>query len=129
MGRVWMVVGGLAGAGAVGMAAAAAHALGGRLDARGLTAVQGAVQMQGWHALALVLTGMWVMRAGRPLGHTLGNLAGAGFTLGVLLFCGAVYAHQLGGLRLGPVAPTGGVLLMVAWLLLAASALAAGPAH
>ncbi len=126
MGRIWVCLGALYGAGAVGMAAAAAHALSQRLDAKGLAAVQSAVQMQGWHALALVLTGVWLMRAA-PLAHTLGTFAGVGFALGTLLFCGSVYANHLAGLHLGPTAPVGGVLLMVAWLLLAASALAAGP--
>ncbi len=126
MGRIWLVAGALAGAGAVGLAAAAAHALPQRLDARGLAAVQSAIQMQGWHALALVATGLWVVRAA-PLAHALGNLAGAGFALGTLLFCGAVYANHLAGLHSGPVAPTGGVLLMTGWVLLAASALVAGP--
>jgi uncharacterized membrane protein YgdD (TMEM256/DUF423 family) len=121
-----MVLGALCGAGAVGMAAAAAHALAGRLDAKGLEAVRSAVQMQGWHALALVLTGLWVMHA-RPLSHLLGNLAAAGFAVGMLLFCGAIYANHLGGVNPGPVAPVGGVLLMVGWVLLAASALASGP--
>ena len=122
MGRFWMVVGALAGAGAVGLAAAAAHALPQRLDAKGLAAVQSAIQMQGWHALALVLTGLWLMRA-PPLAHTLGNLAGAGYALGMLLFCGAVYANHLAGIHSGPAAPIGGVLLMAGWVLLAASAL------
>lgn len=127
MGRIWMVLGALLGAGAVGMAAAAAHALPQRLDAKALAAVESAIQMQGWHALALVLTGFWVMRA-PPLAHTLGNLAGAGFALGTLLFCGTVYAHRLAGVSIpGPTAPVGGVLLMAAWLVLAASALASGP--
>ncbi len=133
MGRVWMVLGALAGAGAVGLAAAAAHALPQRLDARGLAAMQSAIQMQGWHALALVATGLWVARADAagalrlgPLAHMLGNLAGCGFTLGLLLFCGAVYANHLGGVQSGPTAPTGGVLLMAGWLLLAASGVAAG---
>ena len=121
-----MALGALSGAGAVGMAAAAAHALAARLDARALTAMQSAIQMQGWHALALLGTGLWLMRA-PPLAHTLGSLAGAGFVLGSLLFCGAVYANHLGGIHSGPTAPTGGVLLILAWLLLAASALAAGP--
>ncbi len=124
MGRIWMVFGALAGAGAVGMAAAAAHALR-RLDAAGMASVQSAVQMQGWHALALVALGLWVMRA-PPAASLLGNLAGGGYVLGLLLFCGAVYAHQLGGIRLGPTAPVGGVTLILAWLLLAASALAGG---
>ena len=125
MGRIWMCLGAVAGAGAVGMAAIAAHALR-RLDPAGIASVQSAVQMQGWHALALVAVGIWIMRAPQAA-TTLGNLAGAGFALGLLLFCGAIYAHQLGGLRLGPLAPAGGLTLITAWLLLAASALAGGP--
>jgi len=50
-------------------------------------------------------------------------MAGLGFILGTLLFCGAVYASALGGIRLGSVAPTGGTILMLAWALLAVSAL------
>ena len=126
MGRIWMALGALTGAGAVGMAAAAAHALATRLDAKAMAAMQSAIQLQGWHALALVLTGLWIMRA-PPLAHTLGNLAALGFALGMLLFCGAVYANHLAGQHFGPAAPIGGVLLMVAWVLLAASALAVGP--
>ena len=129
MGRSWIALGALAGAGAVGMAAAAAHALPQRLDAKGLAAVNSAVQMQGWHALALVLTGIWLLRAGggSPISALFANIAGAGFALGMLLFCGAIYANHLGGLPLGAAAPTGGVMLMASWLSLAASALLAGP--
>jgi uncharacterized membrane protein YgdD (TMEM256/DUF423 family) len=113
--RVWIAAGGLAGFGAVAMSAVTAHALPGRLDAHGLHAVESAVQMQGWHALALVLTGL--MRASR-----LRNLAGGAFLLGMVLFCGSIYAGELGGIHIGPTAPMGGVLLMAGWLLLAAGA-------
>ncbi len=110
----------------MGLAAAAAHALPQRLDAKALEAVRSALQMQGWHALALVLTALWLMRA-PPLAHQLGTLAAFGFLIGTILFCGAIYAHHLAGIAIGPVAPTGGILLIIAWLLLAASALSAGP--
>ncbi len=119
--RFFGVLGGLAGCAAVAIAAIAAHALPQRLDARALAAVQSAIQMQGWHAIALVLTALWLTRvSGISLMLALG--AGAAFTFGVLPFCGAVYAHDLGGIRLGSTAPTGGVLLMAGWLLLTASA-------
>jgi uncharacterized membrane protein YgdD (TMEM256/DUF423 family) len=125
--RLFAALGGLAGCGAVAMAAVAAHALPQRLDARALAAVQSAVQMQGWHAIALLLTALWLNRVAGT-SHALALCAGAAFTLGLLLFCGAIYAHDLGGLRLGPTAPTGGFLLMAGWLLLAASAaFATGP--
>ena len=115
------------GCGAVAMAAAAAHALPQKLTPRGLHAVEAAVQMQGWHALALVLVALWLTRAG-PLPFAVANLAGAAFALGLLLFCGSVYLGELAGLRFGPTAPVGGVLLMAGWVLLAASALFAARA-
>ena len=118
--RVWMVCGAVAGGTAVAMAAVSAHALPQLLSPRALAGVAGAVQMQGWHALALVAVGLWVMRA-PPTAALAGNLAGACFAVGMLLFCGAVYAGDLAGVRIGPVAPTGGVLLMLGWALLAVS--------
>ncbi len=45
--------------------------------------------------------------------------------MGLVLFCGAVYALALGGVRLGMVAPVGGTLLMVGWALLGLSAVIA----
>jgi uncharacterized membrane protein YgdD (TMEM256/DUF423 family) len=80
--------------------------------------VGNAVQMQGWHALALFGTGLW-----SPRGGWLADAAGFAFTLGTILFCGAVYSLGLTGVSLGPVAPAGGTLLMIGWLLLGASAL------
>ena len=124
MHRVWVGIGGLLGLGAVAMAAAAAHALGG-LAPTALRMVESGVQMQGWHALALVACGVWAERR-VGLSRLLAHGAGAAFTLGALLFCGAVYALGLGGVSLGVLAPTGGFLLMGGWLLLAASALVSG---
>jgi uncharacterized membrane protein YgdD (TMEM256/DUF423 family) len=121
---VWMVLGALSGCGAVAMAAAAAHALPQKLTPKALDAVRAAIQMQGWHAIALVLVALWLLRAG-PLPATVANLAGAAFALGLLLFCGSVYFGELAGLRFGPTAPIGGTLLMLGWLLLALSAILA----
>ncbi len=121
MARLWIALGALAGLLAVAFSAVAAHALPARLDPARLRMVESAIQMQGWHALALVLTGLWVERTGAA---RLANLAGLAFSLGLVLFCGAVYALALAGIRLGPTAPTGGILLMLGWLLLGASALA-----
>ena len=118
MHRVWIVLGALAGVTAVAMAAAAAHALTGLSPAM-LRATESGVQMQGWHALALVACGIWAERRPSLLTHA----AGAAFALGLILFCGAVYALTLAGVATGPVAPVGGTLLMLGWLLLGASAL------
>lgn len=130
MQRRWILSGSLAGLSAVAMAALASHALPGRVDAHGLLLCQSAIQMQGWHALALVFCGCWAERGGRPA-----RLAGAAFLLGMLLFCGTLYALALTGSPAGaapwfePAAPAGGMLLMLGWLLLAVSALRAPPAH
>ncbi len=117
MDRILIASGAVVGLLAVGAAALAAHSL----DPATSTVVGRAVQMQGWHALALLACGLWAPRGGR-----LALLAGGAFALGTLLFCGAVYLSALGGLRTGPTAPAGGVLLMLGWALLGLSALRAG---
>lgn len=117
MGRLWLACGGLVGLTAVGMAAFAAHGLPAWMDAAGVQAVRSGVQMQGWHALALVATGLWAERGGR-----LADLAGAAFLAGVIVFCGAVYTTTLAAGPFGPAAPVGGTLLMLGWLLLTVSA-------
>lgn len=119
MQRIWIVLGSLAGFGAVAMAAVAAHGLNG-LDPMALHRVDSAIQMQGWHALALLATGLWAPKGGRLV-----QAAGIAFALGTVLFCGAVYTLGLTGVSLGVMAPTGGWLLMAGWLLLAVSALRA----
>jgi uncharacterized membrane protein YgdD (TMEM256/DUF423 family) len=115
MQRIWIGLGSLAGFGAVAMAAFAAH---GVADATSLRIVSSGVQMQGWHALALFGVGLWAPRGGR-----LADAAGLAFAVGLVLFCGAVYSVGLAGVSWGVLAPTGGVLLMIGWLLLGASTL------
>ena len=115
MQRIWIGLGSLAGFGAVAMAAFAAHGIG---DATALRIVSSGVQMQGWHALALLATGLWA-----PRGGWLAQAAGCAFAIGLVLFCGAVYSVGLAGVSWGVLAPTGGILLMLGWLLLGASAL------
>ena len=119
MHRLWLFLGALAGLGAVALSAWARHGAPARLDAHALGVLDSGITMQGWHALALVGTALWADRQG----GLLPNLAGAGFALGLLLFCGAVYASAIGGVSAGPLAPIGGTLLMAGWALLAASAL------
>jgi uncharacterized membrane protein YgdD (TMEM256/DUF423 family) len=119
MQRIWIILGSLAGCGAVGMAAFEAHGLA-RLDPAALHIVDSAVRMQGWHALALLAVGLWA-----PRGGLLADVAGGAFAAGLVLFCGAVYSLGLSGVSWGILAPTGGTLLMIGWLLLGASALRA----
>ena len=95
MQRVWIALGALAGLTAVAMAALAAHGMA-WLDPAALAMMRSAIEMQGWHALALLACGLW-----SPSGGRLADWAGAAFALGIVLFCGAVYAVALSGVRLG----------------------------
>lgn len=117
--RLWIVLGAVTGLTGVGLAALVAHGLSG-LDPAALRMVNSAVQIQGWHAPVLVLCGVWAGRGG-----PFAQLAGAAFALGTATFCAGVYALALGGVSLGLLTPTGGVLLMLGWALLAVSALRA----
>jgi uncharacterized membrane protein YgdD (TMEM256/DUF423 family) len=115
MARLWIGLGALAGLLAVAMGAVVAHAI---PDDAARGVAHGAVEMQAWHALALLGTGLWAPRGGR-----LADAAGAAFVVGMLAFCGALYALAFAGVHAGPLAPTGGVLLMLGWALLGVSAI------
>jgi uncharacterized membrane protein YgdD (TMEM256/DUF423 family) len=119
MQRLWIALGALAGLTAVAMAALAAHGLD-WLDPAALQMVRNTLEMHGWHALALLACGLWAPRGGRLV-----DWAGAAFVVGLLLFCGSVYALALGGVHVAMVAPVGGTLLMVGWALLGLSAVLA----
>ena len=79
--------------------------------------------MQGLHAVVLLFVGLWTERGGLAA-----RLAGLAFALGIVAFCGTVYAGAipaLAALHFGPLAPIGGTTLMIGWLLLLISALRA----
>ena len=82
--------------------------------------VRSALQMQGWHALALLFCG--VMGATRRLA---GGCRRRGLRSGpAAVLRRGRYAGD-GGVSLGVLAPIGGTLLMLGWALLLASALRA----
>lgn len=120
MQRLWIFLAALAGFVAVAMAAVTAHGL----DPEHARIAHSAVEMNAWHALALFGVGLWRSRAGRWA-----DAVGAVFVLGMLVFCGSVYALGFGVIGHAPLAPVGGTILMLGWLLLAASALRARLAH
>lgn len=115
MSRFLIAAGALAGLLAVGLSAWSAHGL--ALDAARTRMVDSALNQQGWHALALIAAGILADR----WGGWAANGAGLAFLAGMILFCGAVWTVALTGRSLG-VAPAGGMLLMLGWLLLAVSA-------
>ena len=115
--RGWVAAGALIGGLAVAGAAYGAHAA---VDPARSRAVASAVQMQGWHALALIACGLLGTAGGWSV-----QVAGTLFLAGVVLFCGAVWIPQFGGPSLGMTAPVGGTLLILGWLALAVAGLRA----
>lgn len=118
MHRLWIALGALAGLAAVALSAWSAHAAPGVLDPFRLAMLHTALEMLGWHGLALLGTGLWAQRRGGRLAH----LAAGALALGVLLFSGAMVTRALAGVSLGLVAPAGGMLMLIGWALLALSA-------
>ena len=107
----WVLVVGLLGATGVALGAVASHALS---DAQAAVAVERASTYQLLHAIAiLVLLGF----GGRTMA-----IARLLMLAGVTGFSGAIYAKYLLGLAaMGSVAPLGGSLLILSWLIVAAA--------
>ncbi len=104
---------GLLGATGVVMGAVSAHLGPALLDAHRQSILHQGVEMQMWHALALLGAG-----AALRTSDWIARLAVTGLLLGTLLFCGAVYALVFGLATTGTVAPAGGFVLIASWLLL-----------
>jgi uncharacterized membrane protein YgdD (TMEM256/DUF423 family) len=114
---VLLVLAGVMGAGGIVLAAAGAHlAPGAGLDS--------AATMLLFHAAA-VLGGAALIQQG-ALWRPLGVIVLAAWVLGSILFSGDIALRAFTGHRLFPMAaPSGGFILIAAWLALAAAAVAA----
>lgn len=107
-GRLLAFAGGLCGAAGVALSAMATH--------HGGAFIGTAADFLLFHAAALLAIGL--AGTGRWL-----RLGGLVLIVGLVLFCGDLLARDLLGGRLFPfAAPTGGTLLILGWLLVAASA-------
>jgi uncharacterized membrane protein YgdD (TMEM256/DUF423 family) len=112
---IFVLLAGLMGAGGVVLLAASAHALSGAgLDSAG--------QILLFHAAAL-LGGIALMGQG-VLMRPLAVAALAAFVIGALLFSGDITLRVFAGQRLfSMAAPTGGTILILGWIAIAAAAL------
>ena len=109
----FLMLGSINGLLAVALGAFGAHGLKNLLDAQGHAWWETAVHYHGLHALALLAVGIVALHgpSSRPL-----RWAGWAFTLGIVLFCGSLYALALTGVRgLGAITPLGGVAFLIAW--------------
>lgn len=116
MNKFFLQAGSILGAIGVMVGAFGAHALKPMLVASGrFETFETAVRYQFYHALALVLVGVL---AKEFMVKTI-NYSGYCFLAGTLIFSGALYLICFTGITaFGAVAPIGGTLLVLAWLLL-----------
>ncbi|MGB0955381.1 MAG: DUF423 domain-containing protein [Panacagrimonas sp.] len=97
---------------AVALGAFGAHALKSRLEPAMLEVWKTAVEYQFYHALALILLGLFA----RQMKTTVLDASAICFIVGILLFSGSLYALCLSGVRvLGAITPIGGLLFLVGW--------------
>jgi uncharacterized membrane protein YgdD (TMEM256/DUF423 family) len=116
MDRLFFALGALVGGLAVAAGAFGAHALRDHLAPERLVQYELAVRYQLYHALALLAVGWAAYRWPGATVHAAGWL----FIVGIVIFCGTVYALAFGSPRLfGGMTPIGGLSLIIAWALLA----------
>jgi len=113
--RIWMTLAALSGLVAVAAGAFGAH---GASDLQAKAWLQTGAQYQLIHALAVFACfALWRLGAGSA------QVAAWLFLAGGFIFAGTLYGMALGGPRvLGAVTPIGGVLMILAWAVLAWSA-------
>ncbi len=114
MSRFLLLLAGFSGFTGVAFGAFAAHALRGRVAEPLLAVFQTGVQYQFWHTAALIGVALLLLRWPRSGAF---KLAGALFSLGILLFSGSLYALALTGIgQLGVITPIGGLSFLAGWL-------------
>lgn len=126
MARFFLMIAAVSGFFAVIVGAFAAHGLKQILAPEMIDVVKTGVQYQMYHALALLLTALWLSHKPDTSGL---KAVGLAFILGTLLFSGSLYALALGAPRwLGPVTPLGGLCFLLGWLFLLGAAWRIKPA-
>lgn len=114
----------------VALGAFGAHALKAVLSPQALITYETAVRYQMYHVAALLITGILVNKAASTKQQKLLSRAGLFFIDGIVLFSGSLYfivAKPFLGIEglpwVGVITPMGGLLWMVAWILLGLSQL------
>jgi uncharacterized membrane protein YgdD (TMEM256/DUF423 family) len=118
----WLAVGSTLSAVAVGVGAFGAHALKGKLSVEDTAIFDTASKYLTTQSLGIILVALCMSR----LDSTSLSIAACCMSIGVVVFSGSLYALIWTGNRgLGAITPIGGVLLLVAWLLVAFAAVSA----
>jgi uncharacterized membrane protein YgdD (TMEM256/DUF423 family) len=123
MQTIFVILGGLLAALAVGLGAIGAHVLKSQLTTEQLATFHTAVQYQMYHAIGLVLVGLLNLHQRSRW------FEGAGWSMliGILLFSGLLYAWLVTGRRffVYPV-PVSGVAFIIGWVLMTIGAFGLG---
>ncbi|MFZ4454066.1 DUF423 domain-containing protein [Salibacterium aidingense] len=116
MWKLFVILGALNAALAVGFGAFGAHGLEGKLSDRLMDVYQTGVQYHIMHALGLLVIGLTAAYAG---GST--SLSWAGWLLfgGIVIFSGSLYTMAFTGISwLGAITPIGGTAFIAGWIML-----------
>lgn len=120
MTRIFLAIAGACGGIAVILGAFASHALKDRLSDRALAIWETGTRYQMYHALALFLVALLILRFPNS---ALLNVAGFAFIAGIFIFSGSLYALSLSGIKLlGAITPLGGVAFIIGWICLVIAA-------
>lgn len=119
--QTFLAAGALFGASGVALGAWGAHGLSAFLGRDDTGAWETAVLYQVFHALALLIVAVLTRLSAQPQLSL--RLTGYLMIVGILLFCGSIYALVLGAPSwVGPITPIGGIAFITAWLALFTSA-------
>ncbi|MGY4688261.1 DUF423 domain-containing protein [Salibacterium sp. K-3] len=119
MWKLFVILGALNAAAAVGFGAFGAHGLEGKLSDRLMDVYQTGVQYHIMHALGLLAIGLVAAYAG---GSALIVWAGWLLFAGILIFSGSLYTMAFTGISwLGAITPIGGTAFIAGWILLIAA--------
>ncbi|MFD2707171.1 DUF423 domain-containing protein [Salibacterium lacus] len=119
MWKIFVILGALNAAVAVGFGAFGAHGLEGKLSDRLMGVYQTGVQYHIMHALGLLAIGLVAAYAG---GSAFIMWAGWLLFAGILIFSGSLYTMAFTGISwLGAITPIGGTAFIAGWILLIVS--------
>lgn len=115
--QLFITLGAIFGGLSVAAGAFATHALKSTLSIRALEIFETAARYQMYHAIALLVVALLLLRTYSP---TILIVTGWAFIVGIVIFSGSLYALSLTDLKiLGAITPVGGAALIAGWLCLA----------
>ena len=120
MAKFFLIAAAISGLLVVALGAFGAHALKEGLSPAAMAVYKTAVQYQMFNTTTLLIIGLLALKF-----PSSSALRWSGFLIigGVILFSGSLYAMSISGIRwLGMIAPIGGVLMLIGWLLLVLAA-------